>query len=181
MVFERCFGQDVCGFLHHHNHDHDCSNTCVKNVKKKTKEDVAKMLKANRAPPCRFEFWHIVLLQLLNKTHRIRRRGKEIVDAPFIINATARNQFGSVAMERPQPFASASSDCGLATMRCNNDYTYMPKGFPTDTELDQAFRCDVSQLAACFRSMQAAIKAHKAVQHMAMAVVAIHVAAKNVD
>ena len=29
--------------------------------------------------------------------------------------------------------------------------------------------------------MQAAIKAHKAVQHMAMAVVAIHVAAKNVD
>ena len=57
----------------------------------------------------------------------------------------------------------------------------MAKGFPLEGELSQAFRCDVSQLAACFRSMQAAIKAHKAVQHMAMTVVALHVAAKIVD
>ena len=67
VVFERCFGLDV-RFLHHHNHDHECSSTCVKNVKKKTKEELAKMLKANRAPPCRFEFWHIVLLHPHNKT-----------------------------------------------------------------------------------------------------------------
>ena len=178
LVFERCFGLDV-RFLHHHNHDHACSGTCVKNVKTKTKAELTKMLRASRAPPCRFDFWHIVLLQLLDKTVRFRRRGKDIIDAPFITNATARNRFGSVVMERPQPFASASSDCGLATLRCNNDYKYMPNGFPPDTELDQVFRCDVSQLAACFRSMQAHIKAHKAVQHMAMAVVAIHVAAKT--
>ena len=138
------------------------------------------MPRASRAPPCRFEFWHIVLLQLLNKTQRIRRRGKEIVDAPFIINATARNQFGSVALERPQPFGSASSDCGLATLRCNNDW-YMATRFPLAAELSRAFRCDVSQLAACFRSTQAAIKVHKAVQHMAMTVVALHVASKIVD
>ena len=133
MVFEKCFGLDV-RFLHHHNHDHDCSSTCVKNVKKKTKQELAKMLKASRAPPCRFEFWHIVLLQLHNKVQRIRRRGKELVEAPFIINATARNQFGSVALERPQPFGSASSDCGLATLRCNNDYRYMATGFPLEAE-----------------------------------------------
>ena len=139
------------------------------------------MLKANRAPPCRFEFWHIVLLHLHNKTQRIRRRGKEIVQTPFIINATTRNQFGSVALERPQPFASSSSDCGLATLRCNNDYRYMAKGFPLEDELSQAFRCNLSQLAACFRSMQSAIKAHKAVQHMAMTAVALHVASKIVD
>ena len=126
VVFEKCFGRDV-RFLHHHNHDHECSSTCVKNVKKKTKEELAKMLKASRTPPCSFEFWHVVSLQLHNKIQRIRRRGKEIVEAPFIINAAARNQFGSVALERPQPFGSASSDCGLATLRCNNDYRYMAK------------------------------------------------------
>ena len=122
----RCVCLEV-RFLHHHNHDHDCSSTCVKNVKKKTKEELAKMLKASRAPPCRFDFFHIVLLQLRNKTQRIRRRGEGIVEAPFIINAAARNQFGSVALERPQPFGSASSDCGLAALRCNNDYRYMAK------------------------------------------------------
>ena len=57
----------------------------------------------------------------------------------------------------------------------------MATGFPLEAELSQVFRCDVSQLAACFRSTQAAIKAHKAVQHMAMTVVALHVAAKIVD
>ena len=148
---------------------------------KQTKDELANMLKKNRAPPCRFEFWRIVSLQVHNKAHRFRRRGKAIVDKPFIIGSTARTQFGSVVPERPHPFGAASSDCGLAALRCNNDYKYMPKGFPPATELDQAFRCDVSQLAACFRSMQGAIKAHKSVQHMAMAVVAIHVAAKNVD
>ena len=106
---------------------HDCSSICVKNVKKKTKEELAKMLKASRAPPCRFDFFRIVLLQLRNKMQRSRRRGKEVVEAPFIINAAARNQFGSVALERPQPFGSASSDCGLATLRCNSDYRYMAK------------------------------------------------------
>ena len=93
----------------------------------KTKQELAKMLKANRAPPCRFDFWHIVVLELLSKTQKIRRRGKEIIYEPFIINTTAKNQFGSVAVERPQPFGSASSDCGLAVLRCNNDYKYMSK------------------------------------------------------
>jgi hypothetical protein len=55
LVFEECFGRDV-RFLHQHNHIHECSGTCVKNVKKKTKEELVKMIKANRAPPCRFEF-----------------------------------------------------------------------------------------------------------------------------
>jgi len=33
---ERCFGQGV-RFLHQHNHNHDCTETCVKNLKKKRK------------------------------------------------------------------------------------------------------------------------------------------------
>ena len=129
VVFERCFGLDV-RFLHHHNHDHDCSSTCVKNVKKKTKEELAKMLNASHAPPCRFDFFRMMWLQLRNEIQRNRRRGKEVVEAPFIINAAARGQFGSVALERPLPFGSASSDCGLAALRCNSDYRHMAKGFP---------------------------------------------------
>ena len=67
-------------------------------------------------------------------------------------------------------------------MRCSNDYyKYMHQGLAPDTELHQFFRCTVSQRLDCFRSMHAASKAHKAVRHMAMAVVAIHFAAKNID
>ena len=179
-MFEKCFSLDV-RFLHNHNHDHDCSGTCVKNVKNKTKEEPLKMIKANRAPPCRFDFYHIIALALQEKSVKIRRRGKEFVDAPKGLSTTARNQFGSVALERRQAFESASTDCGLATLRCNNDFRYMPKGFPESSALEQAFRCDVSQLAACFRCMVMHIKAYKSVQSMAMTIIAVHVAAKIID
>ncbi len=157
VIFEKCFGLDV-RFLHNHAHDHDCSGTCVKNMKKKTLEEITKMLKRNRAPPCRFEFFHIVCLQLEERTMKIRRRGKEIVDTPHILSTTSRNQFGSVALERPQPFRSASSDCSLSTLRCNNDYKYVPKGFADASALSQSFRCDLAQLAACFRTMKAHLR-----------------------
>ena len=52
---------------HNHNHDHECSGTCVKNVKQKTAQDLAKFLRSNRAPPCRFFFTHIVELVLETK------------------------------------------------------------------------------------------------------------------
>ena len=87
LIFEKCFARDV-RFLHHNNYDHVCSGTCVKNQKKKTKEEIMKMLKANRAPPCRFEFYHVILLQLEDKMKELRRRGKEIVDVPQIISST---------------------------------------------------------------------------------------------
>ena len=57
----------------------------------------------------------------------------------------------------------------------------MPKEFADATVLEQAFRCDVPQLAACFRSMEAMIRAYSAVKRMAMSVVALHVAAKVID
>ena len=37
-VFEKCWARDV-RFLHNLNHDHDCSTTCVKHVKKKSAEE----------------------------------------------------------------------------------------------------------------------------------------------
>ena len=148
----------------------------------KTKEERANMLGKTRAPPCRFFFYHTSELQQKDKTTRIRRRGKEIVDVPYISSNTARNEFGSVALERPQPFRSPSSDCCLVAIRGNNDFRYMPKGFPPDVRsLHRLFRCDVEQLAACFRSHARAIKAYRSLQPMAMTIVALHVAAKIVD
>ena len=53
--------------------------------------------------------------------------------------------------------------------------------FSDAAALEQGFRCDVEQLAACFRSMRVQIEAYKAVRRMAMSVMALHVAAKTID
>lgn len=183
LAFERCFGEDA-RFLHHHNHDHNCSGTCVKNVKDKTKEDLAKTLKGNRVQPCRFKFYHEYQVSRGDKVVKVRRRGKDIVGEPFIVSSAARNQLGSVALERPHPFRSASTDCGCACLRCNNDFRFIVKGFPESNSLDEAFRCRPSRLAAMFQCRRAALmvmKEHKAVRRMAMSVVALHVAAKQID
>ena len=180
IVFEQCFGLDV-RFLHNHNHDHECSGTCVKNVKKKTAQDLAKLLRSNRAPPMPFLFHTHSRIGVGKQKKKIRRRGKEIVGAPHILSTTVRNEVGSVALERPQPFKSASSDCSLAVLRCNNGFRYMPKGLPDPSALSRSFRCDVSHLAACFRAAKATIHSHASVRRMAMTVVALHVAAKIID
>ena len=57
----------------------------------------------------------------------------------------------------------------------------MLKGFPDERALTQSFRCDVSQLAAVFRSVKASILAQSSVRRMAMTVAALHVAAKVID
>ncbi len=85
-----------------------------------------KMLRSARAPPCRFHFFHIIELLLCGadgkeKLTKIRRRGEEVAHTPRIVTTTERNQYGLVDVERPQPFRSASSDVGLAMMRCHNN------------------------------------------------------------
>ena len=152
----------------------------MKNLKKRA-EQKAKLLKANRAPPCRFEFYHVVLLTLADKEMKIRRRGKELVRTPHVLSTTARNRFGLVALERSRPFRSPSTDCGLGVVRNNLDFRYTPRGFAETAALEGCFRCDASQLAACFRSLRATIEAHAAVQRMASSVVALHVVARTVD
>ena len=42
----------------HKNHDHMCAATCTKKMKKSTMEEKQKVLKSNRAPPCRFWILH---------------------------------------------------------------------------------------------------------------------------
>ena len=184
-VFEQCFSRDV-RYLHSHNHNHNCSATFVKNQKKKTLEDQAKLLNASRAPPCRFFFYRTLLLLMLSedgaeKCRKVRRRGKELVESAFVIATNERNDFGLVQVERCQPFRSASSDAGQAALRCNLDMRYMLRGFPQGVDVEKLFRCDVSHLAACFRAVSLKALEHAALRRMAMSVVAVHVAAQIVD
>ena len=112
---------------------------------------------------------------------KVRRRGKELVSAPYIIATNERNEFGLTQVERPQPFRSATSDVGVAGCRCNFDFKYMPRGFPDLEDVDRLFRCDVSELAACARVLTFRMLEHTAVRRMALSTVAIHVAANIVD
>ena len=179
-AFEKRWARDV-RFLHNLNHDHECSTTCVKNVKKKSGEEATKLLRSNRAPPCRFDFIHIVEVCIEKAVKKIRRRGKELVHVPHIVSTCARNQCGLCALERPQPFRSASSDLGLATLRCNNDFRYMPRGFIGADAFATVFRCDATQLAACFHGMRTALQMYAAVRGMAHSIVALHAVAHVVD
>ena len=75
---------------------------------RKKKEQQNEMINKQKAPPCRFEFYHIVKLTLPDgKQVNLRRRGKELAALPSILGSTSRNHFGSVAFVRPHPFRSA--------------------------------------------------------------------------
>ena len=58
IVSEKDFVRHI-RFLHNHNQDHNCSGTCVKNVKKTSTVPLTKRLKPHRSSPCRFEFYHV--------------------------------------------------------------------------------------------------------------------------
>ena len=57
---------------------------------------------------------------------------------------------------------------------------YMPRGFADARDLADLFRCDASQLAACFRALKGTMLARAAVRRMALSVVALHMAANVV-
>ena len=76
--------------LHQFNHDHDCTSTCIKYVKK-GKEAAEDALRKGWVVACRFFYFHIVVFtymcELAEKivTKRIRRRGKKLVKALLTI------------------------------------------------------------------------------------------------
>ena len=69
------------------NHDHQCQETCVKNTKNKL-EALRDLKKRNSVPTCRFWFFRILsLMKLVDgvlKLRRVRRRGKPLVEEPYI-------------------------------------------------------------------------------------------------
>jgi hypothetical protein len=106
-LFEECFCRDA-RFLHAHTGDHDCSSTCVKKPKKK--------LGASSKNAEEHECFTVPFLFLQSrraahvrrigedKLRKARRRGRDLVDKPYITATNDRNEFGLTQVERPQPF-----------------------------------------------------------------------------
>ena len=97
------------------NHEHDCTETCVKYVKKKL--EAKESLRSNRTPSCRFLFFRIKQLRLGARIKRVRRRGKPLVRTPFIDFSDDRNQRCRCQVKRDQPFRSSSNDVSQVTSR----------------------------------------------------------------
>ena len=119
--------------LHQLNHDHDCTATCIKYVKKQCKDAAQDALRRGRVVACRFFFFHIKVFdyaaQVLRGTEtiikRIRRRGKQLVKSPYIATTNERNEFCKPILQRDTPFRSASTDVGQCWGRCNIDFQFM--------------------------------------------------------
>jgi len=60
-------------------------------------------------------------------TKRIRRRGKKLVESPYIAVTNERNEFCRAELQRDTPFRSSSTDVGQNWGRCNVDFQFMPR------------------------------------------------------
>jgi len=65
-------------------------------------------------------------------TKRIRRRGRKLVETPYIASTNDRNEFCKVILQRDTPFRSASTDVGHNWGRCNIDFQFMPRTLDPD-------------------------------------------------
>ena len=103
-------------------------------MKKSTMGEKQKVLKSNRAPPCRFWILHVVTFVFCDGAKEVvkvtRRRGKHIVNEPTICNTNEHNEYGLVEPKRPQPFRTQSSDVMCNEDRGNVDFRIMARGFP---------------------------------------------------
>ena len=110
------FGHDA---FHNHcsNHEHNCTSTCVKYVKKKL--EAQQSLHANRVPSCRFWFFRIKRMRVQGREKAVRRRGKPLVTTPGIEGNDDRNQQCRCQVKRRQPFRSTSNgESSLQPQQC---------------------------------------------------------------
>ena len=154
-------------------------------MKRATMEEKKKVLKSNKAPPCRFWFLHVVLFAIWDGTEeivkKIRRRGKDVVTEPTICNTNEHSEYGLVEPERPQPFRSPSSDVMCNANRGNVDFRIMARGFPMGDNIERHVKCDAASLARCFPDIRFKDISQVAARRMAYSVLALHVAAHNCD
>ena len=83
------FGHDAF-YNHCSNHEHDCTSTCVKYVKKKL--EAKQSLRTNKVPSCRFWFFRIKRMRVDGREKAKRRRGKPLVTTPTFEESDDRNQ-----------------------------------------------------------------------------------------
>ena len=91
------FAHDVFN-NHCSNHEHDCTETCVKYVKKKL--EAKQSLRSNKVPSCRCWFFRVKKLQFKRRNKAVRRRGKPLVAEPFIEESDERNQQARCQVKR---------------------------------------------------------------------------------
>ena len=112
------FGRD--SFNNHcANHEHNCTETCVKYVKQKLEAKLS--LRSNKVPSCRFWYFRVKKLGL----KRVRRRGKPLVTNPYVEDTDDRNQQFRCQLKRETPLRSTSNDVCQVTDRCNVDYQFL--------------------------------------------------------
>jgi len=112
------FGWDAFN-NHCTNHEHSCTETCVKYVKKKL--EAKQSLRSNKVPSCRF--WYFRVKKINNKS--VRRRGKPLVKEPYVEASDDRNQEFRCQLKREQPLRSTSNDVCQVTARCNVDFQFL--------------------------------------------------------
>ena len=136
--------------LHQFNHDHDCTFTCIKYVAQKCKDAAQEALRKGKVVACRFWFLHVMAFNYVcvsvtgiaeSVTKRIRRRGRKLVESPYIATTNERNEFCKPVLQRDTPFRSATTDAGQNWGRCNLDFQFMPRTLePSDFMEDSAER-----------------------------------------
>jgi len=136
--------------LHGHNHDHNCSFTCIKYVKQNAKKIAEKSVATGTNIVCRFFFYVVLVFKIMEeaveRVVRVRRRGKEIIKKPYVAKSNLHNELGRVQVERHTPFRGASSDVGQCGVRCNLDFQFMPRApvLAVDMRLDEE-RCSAEK------------------------------------
>ena len=112
------FGYD--SFTNHcTNHEHNCTETCVKYVKQKLEAKLS--LRSNKVPSCLFWYFRVKTLE----SKRVRRRGKPLVECPHIEETDDRNQQFRCQLKRKHPLRSTSNDICQVFDRCNVDYQFL--------------------------------------------------------
>ena len=135
------FAQDVFN-NHCTNHEHDCTETCIKYVKKKL--EAKQSLRSHKVPSCRFWFFRVVTVE----GKRRRRCGKPLVQEPYIADTDDRNQEFRCQVRREQPFRGTTNDVTQATDRCNVDFQFLPCAPPLPPLCLPARDGDAPQVAA---------------------------------
>ena len=168
--------QFACDFrlLHCHTHNHECTATCLKNIRKTLQEKSA-MLKPHRAPfLCRFLFYHTA--EFAGK--RVRRGGKYPVEEEVIVVGQDPQHHGLVAVPRRHPFRSATSDVTMVCCRCNCDFKCLSRGVIIEDEDAVTIKCSDAMLA-CVLGVSLCRFREKDSKHLrrfACCIIAMHVA-----
>ncbi len=152
--FALSFARDTRA-LHGHNHDHNCSFTCIKYVKAAVKNVAEAGLNTITNIVCRFFFYVTLVFMVLEdgveRVRRVRRRGKARVMEPYVANTHEHNELGRVQVERQTPFRGATTDVGQCGPRCNVDCQFMPRAAvlaAEDSSLDEQHDAAATPLAA---------------------------------